>query len=32
LNERYSVIPTDGHVPVDNLIALILEERFGHQE
>jgi len=28
LKERYSVILTDDYVPVDNLIALIFEERF----
>jgi len=32
LNERYSVILTDDYVPVDNLIALIFEERFGYRQ
>jgi spermidine synthase len=32
LKERYSVILTDDYVPVDNLIALIFEERFGYQQ
>jgi hypothetical protein len=32
LKERYSVILTDDYVPVDNLIALIFEERFGYRE
>jgi spermidine synthase len=31
LRERYSVILTDDHVPVDNLVAPIFEERFGYQ-
>jgi hypothetical protein len=31
LNERTSVILTDDYVPVDNLIALIFEERFGYR-
>jgi hypothetical protein len=31
LKERYSVILTDDYVPVDNLIALIFEERFGYR-
>jgi spermidine synthase len=31
LKERYSVVLTDDHVPVDNLIAPIFEERFGYQ-
>jgi len=32
LKERYSVILTDDYVPVDNLIALIFEERFGYRQ
>jgi hypothetical protein len=32
LNERYSVTLTDDYVPVDNLIALIFEERFGYRQ
>jgi spermidine synthase len=32
LKERYSVILTDDHVPVDNLIAPIFEERFGYRQ
>ncbi|MFB3887737.1 MAG: fused MFS/spermidine synthase [Thermodesulfobacteriota bacterium] len=32
LKDRYSVILTDDYVPVDNLIALIFEERFGYQQ
>jgi hypothetical protein len=32
LNERTSVILTDDYVPVDNLIALIFEERFGYRQ
>jgi spermidine synthase len=32
LEERYSVILTDDYVPVDNLIALIFEERFGYRQ
>jgi len=31
LQERYSMILTDDHVPVDNLIAPIFEERFGYR-
>ena len=31
LNQRFSVILTDDYVPVDNLIALIFEERFGYR-
>jgi len=31
LKERYSVILRDDYVPVDNLIALIFEERFGYR-
>jgi spermidine synthase len=32
LKKRYSVILTDDYVPVDNLIALIFEERFGYRQ
>jgi spermidine synthase len=32
LKERHSVILTDDYVPVDNLIALIFEERFGYRQ
>jgi len=32
LQERYSMILTDDHVPVDNLIAPIFEERFGYRQ
>lgn len=32
LRDRYSVILTDGYVPVDNLIAPIFEERFGYRQ
>jgi hypothetical protein len=32
LKERTSVILTDDYVPVDNLIALIFEERFGYRQ
>jgi spermidine synthase len=32
LKERHSMILTDDHVPVDNLIAPIFEERFGYQK
>ena len=32
LSERTSVILTDDYVPVDNLIALIFEERFGYRQ
>ena len=32
LRNRYSVILTDGYVPVDNLIAPIFEERFGYRQ
>jgi hypothetical protein len=32
LKERYSVVLTDDYVPVDNLIALIFEERFGYRQ
>ncbi len=32
LNERTWVILTDDYVPVDNLIALIFEERFGYRQ
>ncbi len=31
LKERYAVVLTDDHVPVDNLIAPIFEERFGYR-
>jgi len=32
LKERYSVILTDDYVPVDNLVSLIFEERFGYRQ
>jgi spermidine synthase len=32
LKERHSVILTDDYVPVDNLLALIFEERFGYRQ
>jgi spermidine synthase len=32
LKERPTVVLTDDHVPVDNLIAPIFEERFGYQK
>ncbi len=32
LKGRYPVILTDDYVPVDNLIALIFEERFGYRQ
>jgi len=30
INKRYSIIITDDHAPVDNLIAPVFEERFGY--
>ncbi len=30
INKRYSIIITDDHAPVDNLVAPVFEERFGY--